>query len=91
MSKFLGYTIGLESNRAEHIAVMAKIEYNQRDDGRISMTVVNGHNLAQMPGGAVVTARAYEARPRDRVAEARWALNHCGWTLTYDDFQASRA
>lgn len=81
--KFLRYKIGLRANRkADGTTKLCKIEVSECDEGTINLQPVSGHNLANMPGGAVVSADEYEAmRDGSDVDFARAAMAACGWQV----------
>ena len=88
MSKFIGYTIGLEANRNSQIGKMVKVSFERDENGFIRLKAVSGRNLEAMKGHATVSAEQFQERPQDAYdgsVEARWALNQCGWTLMTDD------
>ena len=88
MSEFIGYTIGLEANRGKVIGKMVKVEYTRLNSDSVQLKAVSGRDLSSMQGKAVITQMQFENRPQDaynQVSEARWALDHCGWSLMSDD------
>ena len=77
MSKFIGYTVGLETS-----AGFAKAEYNSASDG-VEITAVSARNLGRIKsaGTAVVSKDEFDNRPTDpydSIAEARWAFEKLG-------------
>lgn len=85
---FIGYTIGLEASRGPVMGKMVKIEYSKNKDGSVKLTAVSGRDLSKMQGHAVIAASEFEDRPQnayDSVAEAKWALGKCGWSLMSSD------
>ena len=87
MTQFIGYTIGLESNRGTEVGKLVKVEYTRLAHGSVRLQAVSGRNLAAMKGYAIITKGEFESRPQG-AAEARWALARCGWTLMSDDCAA---
>jgi len=84
MSKFLGYTIGLECNRGDVVGKMVKAEYTRLQSGSVRVQAVNGRNLGALPGTKTIAADVFSDRPTDpydSATEARWALALCGWDL----------
>lgn len=85
---FIGYTVGLEANRAGVLGKMVKVEYSRNQDGGIKLTAVSGRDLSKMVGHAIISANEFADRPQDdydSVVEARWALEKCGWSLMSSD------
>ena len=89
MSTFIGYTVGLEANRGPDLGKMVKIEYSRMHSQSVKLQAVSGNNLSAMKGSKVITEEEFKSRPQgkdSKVAEARWALSLCGWSLMADDF-----
>ena len=92
MSKFIGCTVGLDCsgntkwNKA--VSKLVRVEYSKNEDGTVTLQAVSGHNGAITQGNVTLTEKAFEERPRDndKINEARWALNACGWSLMHDDY-----
>jgi hypothetical protein len=81
MSKFIGYTVGLECWINGSIK-MVKCEYS-RIDGGVMIRAVSGNNLGRFGGGHSknISQETYEARPIDcynDTIEAIWALKQIG-------------
>ena len=87
MSKFIGYTVGLECNGHDMMAQMVKVEYIRQADESVTLQAINGRNLSTLKGTARVTAENFSNRPDGDVEQARWALKHCSWSLMADDYQ----
>ena len=89
MSKFIGYTLGLECNGHGRAGKMVKVEYSRNEDGTVVLAAVSGNNLASLNQRKTITAGEFEARPTDAysgISEARWALGKLGYSLMSDDF-----
>lgn len=87
MSKFLGYTVGLECNKDDQVGKSVMVEFSQADDGRVSLTPVSARNMGRVGATCTIAADKFSGRPSDKIAEARWALGLCGWTLMSDDYK----
>lgn len=84
MSKFVGYTAGLECDGHGIVGKLVKVEYSRLSDGRIKLQATSGRDLSAVAGSKVITQAEFEDRPSDpydTILEARWALQLCGWTL----------
>lgn len=93
MREFIGYTVGMEANHGSAVGKMVKVEYTRVNNEHIRLKVVSGRNLSAMNGSVVITQEQFENRPQDPhngVFEARWALEHCGWSLMSDDHSDDR-
>lgn len=88
-TEYLGSTVGLECNHQHGgIGKLVKVLYERRGEQRVALQAVSGRTLANAGKPIIIDRNEFDARPRDpynSIAEARWALNRCGWTLMYDD------
>jgi len=85
--EFLNYTVGLEANKGKKIGVMVKVEFRKLDDGKICLQPVSGRSLSKLNGTRIIEKSVFDMRPSDvynKVPEAKWALNLCGWELMTD-------
>lgn len=92
MSKFIGCTIGLEANRGGFVGKMVKVDYTRLNKNQVRLDAVSGRNLEKMQGFKVISQDDFSSRPTDpydSVAEAKWALNLCGWNLMTEDEMTS--
>ena len=83
MSELIGYTVGLMASNGQ-ASKLVKVEYTRNADRSVSLKVVSGRNQAFAEGKSKVTAEEFADRPNDpynNIAEARWALGLCGWTI----------
>lgn len=84
MSKFLGYTVGLQAVRHGEFKLV-KIEYRQIHrvgSDAVQLTPVSGLNLSRVPGVIrTITMQEYHDRPDDNIDEAIEMLSLCGWTV----------
>ena len=90
MSKFIGYTSGLDCNGHGKVGKLVKVEYKRLDNGDVRLGAVSGHNLGALGHYSTVTAEQFDNRPGagevgGNVAEARWALGIVGYTLMSED------
>jgi hypothetical protein len=87
MSKFIGYTVGLECNGRGKVARFLKVEYSRANNGGVILSAVSGHDLSSANIRTVLTAEQFENRPTDpydSIIEARWALKRLGFSLSSD-------
>ena len=87
MAVFLGSTIGLEANGHGQIAKMVRVEYYELANEEVELRAISGRTLGRMPGTKKISNVAYQDKPREYVAQCRWALGMCGWSLMSDDRQ----
>lgn len=81
MSKFIGYTIGLECNGHGQVGKLVKIEISATSNDTIKLSAVSGHNLGKINRSVTIDRVEFESRPRaGTVEEAIWALAKCGYT-----------
>lgn len=88
MSKFIGYTVGLECNGYTQIGKLVQVEYSRLSDESVLLQTVSARNLGKLVGSKVISADEFADRPSDpydNIDEARWALNLCGWSLMGDE------
>lgn len=82
MSKFIGYTVGLECRIGGKIK-MIKCEYC-RADGGVMIHAVSGNNLGRIGGRSkIISQVVFDARPvdpYDGTREAIWSLKQIGLT-----------
>jgi len=95
-TEFLGSTIGLSCNGHGMFRKLIRVEFylvlKNGVAGKVKLQPVSGHTLGKAVGATFVPLSEFEDRPNDpsdRVNEARWALNKCGWTLMHDDYKAA--
>ena len=82
MSKFIGYTVGLECFVGDTGIKSVSVEYSEEQDGKITLQAVSGRNLQSFGGNyhATITRSVFESRPvdaYDKIPEAVWALDMC--------------
>ncbi len=90
MSKFIGYTNGLDCNGHGNVGKLVKVEYTRLNSGDVRLSAVSGRNLAALGHCSTVTAEQFDNRPGagevgGNVAEARWALGIIGYTPMSED------
>ena len=87
---FIRTTVGLLARHANLTSPkLVKIHAYRLDDGSVSLRSVSANNLAPIHAAkhVIVSADAWAnspADPYDDVAEARWALSRCGWSVGAD-------
>lgn len=86
--KFIGSTVGLECNGHGVVGKMVCVQYTRMPSGDVQLRAINGRNLSAIKGIANVLAETFDNRPEDNIAEARWAIGHCGWSLMSEDQNA---
>lgn len=95
MSKFIGYTVGLDCNGHGQVGKLMMVMFSRLDDGRVKLTACSARNLSETEHTASVSAEQYEDRPGSdevggEIKTARWALSLCGYSLMADDYEESR-
>ena len=81
--EFIGYTVGLMATN-DTTSKLVQVEYSRNIDKSVSLKVVSARNLAATKGSTSVTEQEFADRPQDvydNVAEARWALKLCNWSV----------
>lgn len=84
MSKFIGYTVGLDATSKTGKSVLAKVGYYSMPDGTVKLVPASGRNLSEITNGVKIPKAEFDARPRDPyndTREAVWALERCGFTV----------
>lgn len=82
MSKFIGYTVGLEC-WIDGAIKMVKVEYSEEHDGYVKLQAVSGHNLTSFGAhhSANIKREKFDNRElNDKTEQAIWALKAIGLT-----------
>lgn len=82
MSKFIGYTVGLQAVGEMHNGLV-KVEFSESAGGGIEARLVSGNNLRHIrdAGNLTITREEYEDRPRDNIDQAAWAFDKFGYSI----------